>query len=257
MNVDLKEKSKHQNHQLNSQNIVVSSPIVVMQRYELKYILNKEQVKYLKNALNGHMIIDEFGRTSIASLYYDTPDYRLIRTSIEKPEFKEKIRLRSYGLASKDSKAFLELKRKVAGVVYKRRLALKEKQAQDFFENSYEMNNQIGLEISYFKKYYQELNPRFLIIYDREAYKEIEGDLRLTIDERPRYRIDSLNLHTSMEGKDLLPEGYAILEIKVQQAIPLWLSEILNKGKIYQSSFSKVGEAYKKEMLRQQLERRS
>ena len=228
-----------------------------MQRYELKYILNEEQLKYLKSAIIGHMVADKYGKTSIISLYYDTPDYRLIRTSIEKPEYKEKIRLRSYGLANKETKTFLELKRKVAGVVYKRRSILSEEEAQNFFSGSYVMSGQIGLEMSYFRKYYQELNPRFLIIYDREAYEEIGGDLRLTIDQKPRYRTNDLNLHTSVEGNNLLPKGYAILEIKIQQAIPLWLSKILAKGKIYQRSFSKVGEAYKKETLRLQLERMS
>ena len=98
------------------------NPIAVMKRYELKYVLTAEQEKYLRERLEGHIQIDRFGLTSIASLYYDTPDYRLIRTSVEKPMFKEKIRLRSYGLATEDSPVFLELKRKAYGIVYKRRV---------------------------------------------------------------------------------------------------------------------------------------
>lgn len=101
---------------------IVSNPIVVMKRYELKYIMNKEQTEFFKKSVEGHMKIDKFGLTSIASLYYDTPNYRLIRTSIEKPAFKEKIRLRSYGLATESSPVFLELKRKAYGIVYKRRV---------------------------------------------------------------------------------------------------------------------------------------
>lgn len=257
MNVVLKDINNPLISALEKQNVPTLSPIVVMKRYELKYILNKEQLAYLKSALQSHMRIDEYGKTSIASLYYDTPDYRLIRTSIEKPEFKEKIRLRSYGLAREDSKVFLELKRKVAGIVYKRRVTLKENQVSDFLNNQYKLDGQIGAEISYFKNYYQELNPAFLILYEREAYEEIDGDLRLTIDENPRYRTTNLNLHTSLEGTSLLPNGYAILEIKVQQALPLWLSKILANGRIYQSSFSKVGEAFKKEVLKKNIERRS
>ena len=257
MDVVLNSYSKTQNSQFNSEKTLVASPIVVMQRYELKFILTKEQLAYFKNALNSFMKLDEYGRTSIASIYFDTIEYSLIRTSIEKPEFKEKIRLRSYGLADKDSRVFLELKRKVSGVVHKRRLALSEDNANKFFSDNYDVDSQIGLEISYFKQYYQELKPAFLIIYDREAYKEIDGDLRLTIDENPRYRTNNLNLHTSLDGENLLPDGNAILEIKVQQAMPLWLSAILTSGQIYQSSFSKVGEAYKKEMLKRSMERRS
>ena len=96
--------------------------ISVMKRYEMKYLLNSEQTRRFREKLQGHMQIDQYGKTSIASLYYDTPNYQLIRSSLEKPVFKEKIRLRSYGLATEDSPVFLEMKRKANGVVYKRRI---------------------------------------------------------------------------------------------------------------------------------------
>ena len=110
------------------------------------------------------------------------------------------------------------------------------------------MNNQIGKEITYFRDLYKTLKPACLIIYDRIAYLEKNGSLRLTIDMNPRYRVNNLNLNTSLDGIPLLDEGYAILEIKVEDSIPLWLCKILSNGKIYKSSFSKYGEAYKKEM---------
>ena len=109
---------------------------------------------------------------------------------------------------------------------------------------------QINKEITYFRNFYGELVPACLIIYDRVAYFEPGGDLRMTIDYNPRYRMEDLNLTTSMDGTSLLPEGYAILEVKVQNAFPLWLSEILTTGKIYQSSLSKYGEAYKQQILK-------
>ena len=222
---------------------------MVMQRRELKYILTRSQLAYLKIALKGFMEVDQYGKTSIASLYFDTPDYRLVRTSLERPEYKEKIRLRSYGLANKDSTVYLELKRKVTGLVYKRRISIKEEKVDYLNDGEVSVgDNQISREISYFCSYYQNLSPAFLIVYDRTAYVDRNSDLRLTIDESPRYRVDNLNLHTCLEGEKLLDNGGAILEIKVQQAIPLWLARILSEGKIYQSSFSKVGEAYKKEM---------
>lgn len=224
--------------------------ILAMSRHEIKYVLTKEQLDYMKISLSNHMQVDEYGKTSIASLYYDTPDYRLIRTSIEKPAYKEKIRLRSYGLAKEDSRVFLELKRKVSGYVYKRRIALKENEAHLLFESGEVKDNQIAKEINYFTSFYKNLVPVFLIIYDRIAYFDPNSDLRLTLDENPRYRTNELNLHTSMEGEPLLKDGGAILEIKVQGAMPLWLTNILSNKKIYQSSFSKVGEAYQKEMLK-------
>jgi SPX domain protein involved in polyphosphate accumulation len=220
--------------------------INVMKRYEYKYIVSLEQINALKNGLVGHMEIDKFGITSIESLYYDTIDYRLIRKSIEKPNYKEKIRLRSYGIANKDSKVFLELKRKYNGIVYKRRMSLDENKVEKFFKYENDLDSsQIAKEITYFRDYYKSLIPSCLIIYDRAAYFEVDGDLRLTIDYNPRYRVKDLNLHTSLEGIPLLDKGYAILEIKVQDSMPLWLSHLLDDNKIFKASFSKYGTAYK------------
>ena len=222
--------------------------ITVMKRYEMKYILSKEQMFYLQKSLCGHMEVDQYGKTSIASIYYDTPDYRIIRASIEKPAFKEKLRLRSYGLAKKDGHVYLEIKRKSEGVVYKRRVETTEENVSLFLNNKIKTigSNQIGKELEYFRNFYGRLEPKIMIAYDRTSYAEIDGDIRLTIDENPRFRSYDLNLHTSMDGQHLLPVGSAILEIKVQQEMPLWLVSILSKEKIYQTSFSKVGEAYKR-----------
>ena len=218
----------------------------VMKRYELKYILSGAQTEYLKEKLKDHMRVDKYGLTSIASLYYDTPDFRLVRASLEKPVFKEKLRLRSYGLAKEDSPVYLELKRKAYGIVYKRRVTATVDQVNRFFageDGAFEAG-QINREIAVFRDHYKNLAPACLIIYDRTAYYEPDGDLRLTIDANPRCRWDELDLTSSMEGTSLLPEGFTVLEVKVQEALPLWLSDILASGSIYKSSFSKYGTAY-------------
>ena len=223
--------------------------INVMKRYELKYYLNKEQLAYFQEAIKEHMKIDKYGLTSIASIYYDTPDYRLITRSIEKPKFKEKLRLRSYGLASDDTPTFLEIKRKCDSIVYKRRITLLEEEADYLIDNQETMRkDQISRELQAFLETYKNLEPKYLIIYDRNAYYQEGSDLRITIDMNPRYRTTDLNLHTSMNGEPLLENGGAILEVKVQHSVPLWLSKILTEGKIYQTSFSKVGTAHIKEM---------
>lgn len=228
----------------------VNDPVVVMKRYELKYILTPEQTDYFREQLKGHMEVDKFGLTSIASLYYDTPDYLLIRTSIEKPLFKEKIRLRSYGLATDTSPVFLELKRKAYGIVYKRRVQSTIPLVKKFFDGEGDIcaGGQINHEITYFRDYYRNLAPACMIIYDRTAYYQPDGDLRLTIDGNPRYRTEDLDLRVSMDGISLLPQGYTVLEIKVQEAMPLWLTKILSDGKIYKASFSKYGTAYQQQL---------
>ncbi len=225
----------------------MAEPIVVMKRYELKYLPDAEQTAFLKERLEGHMKLDQYGRTSIASLYYDTPNYRLIRASIEKPAFKEKLRLRSYGRATQTSPVFLEMKRKAHGIVYKRRVQSTIPLVEKFFSGSGDIcaSGQINRELTYFRDYYGTLVPACMIIYDREAYFEPGGDLRLTIDHNPRYRVDALDLTCPLTGTLLRPPGHTILEIKVQGAMPLWLSEILDEGRIFKNSFSKYGEAFR------------
>ena len=229
----------------------MSEPIVVMQRYELKYLLTAEQTERFLAGLEGRMLLDQYGRTSIASLYYDTPDYRLIRASLEKPPFKEKLRLRSYGLATDETPVYLELKRKAYGIVYKRRVQTTLPLVRQFFAGNGDIcaGGQINHEITYFRDFYGNLAPACLIIYDREAYYEPDGNLRLTVDFSPRYRVDQLDLTSSMSGRLLLPEGRTILEVKVQRALPLWLSALLTENGIYKSSFSKYGEAYKRQIM--------
>lgn len=226
--------------------------VTVMQRYELKYLLDRTQTDYLRRKLEGHMQIDQYGLTSIASLYYDTPDARLIRASMDKPIFKEKLRLRSYGVATEKSNVYLELKRKYDGVVYKRRIASTIPQVERFFTGG-ELDGgdgQIQRELTFFRDYYGTLIPTCLIMYVRTAFFEPGGDLRLTIDSDPRYRTRDLTLTKPLTGQPLLEEGKSILEVKVQGSMPLWLSSILNEGGIYKSSFSKYGEAYRQELLK-------
>jgi hypothetical protein len=221
----------------------------VMMRYELKYLMDRGQTACLVRQLKGHMEPDLYGKTTIASLYYDTPDRRLIRASMDKPDFKEKMRLRSYGPATENSPVFLELKRKASGIVYKRRVRSTIPEVRAFFDGENELfaDRQISRELNWFRDSYEPLEPACLILYDRVAYFEPDGDLRLTIDFNPRYRMEDLWLTGDMEGDPLLAEGDAILEVKVQAAMPLWLSAILDEGQIYKSSFSKYGEAYRKE----------
>ena len=217
----------------------------VFERYELKYMLNKDEYEFVKSKIEEEMHIDQYGRTTIQSIYFDTPSNYLIRRSIEKPLFKEKIRLRSYGLVDKDNPCFLELKRKSQGLVYKRRIQLKEEDAQGFFENNLDIGDtQIAKELKFFKKYYKDLKPSYMIIYERDSYQKDGWDGRITFDMNPRYRLDNLNLHTSFEGTPLFEEETYLLEIKIHQNMPLWLTKILTEAKLTKRSYSKYGSAY-------------
>lgn len=216
----------------------------VFHRLEFKYILNLEQYNAIISEIRENMDHDTYGDKTIQSLYFDTPNYRLIRESIEKPDFKEKLRLRSYGLVNKESEVFLEMKRKSEKVVYKRRVRVTEDEAFDFISKKTDGDDdQISKELKYFRDYYQNLEPKILLLYDREAYNL--DRLRVTFDTNIRYRLNDLNLSTSLEGIQL-DEGLIMMEVKTIHAIPLWLVKLLSDNKIYKTSYSKYGTAYRK-----------
>ena len=228
----------------------VQNPVVVMKRYEMKYLISSEQERFIREKLKGRMEPDEFGLTTVSSLYYDTPDRRLINNSLEKTGYKEKIRLRSYGPATDSSPVFLELKRKAYGIVYKRRTQTTVPAADRFINGGGGIcsKSQINRELNYFRDFYGNLSPSCLIITERTAFFEPNGTLRITVDNDPRYRAADLDLRKPADGIPLLQKGWSILEIKVQEAVPLWLCEILSAGRIYKTNFSKYGEAYKRQM---------
>ena len=217
-------------------------------RYELKFILTQEQKAAIEQAMYPHMQPDRYGLSTIRNIYYDTEDYRLIRSSIEKPVYKEKLRLRSYRKLESTEPAFVELKRKYDGVVYKRRLSLCHKDAVNWLagNNTFAPNCQIAREIQYFSSFYETLHPVLFLAYDRVAWFSHESpDLRVTFDDHITCRQDRLSLCEDPGGASILPEGITLMEIKTAGGIPLWLTEELSKNRIFKTSFSKYGTAYK------------
>lgn len=218
----------------------------IFERYEIKYLLTKKQYNEVLRYINLYLDDDKYGDSTIQSIYFDTDSNFLIRSSIDKSYYKEKLRLRSYGIADENKEVFLEIKKKYNHKVYKRRINIKEKDAFIFL-NKYnpDCDNQIAKEISYMKYYYKDLKPKMLLIYDRKAfYKE---DLRVTFDTNIRYRIDDLSLSKGLYGNKVLDDDFVLMEIKTSSSIPLWLVKVLSENKIYKTSFSKYKEAYKKE----------
>ena len=194
------------------------------------------------------MKLDKYGRTTIRNLYYDTDTYLLIRRSIEKPTYKEKLRIRSYDQATDDSSVFVELKKKYKHVVYKRRVSLPNQEAVAWLSGDIhtEKQTQIMNEIDYFMKFYGSLHPAVFLSYEREAYYSKDGtDFRVTFDDNILCRQEELSLKSDVYGTSILPEGVVLMEIKCNGGIPLWMTEILSKEKIYKTSFSKYGTAYR------------
>lgn len=221
----------------------------VFKRYELKYMLTFEQKEKVLKAMESYMKLDEYGRTTIRNLYYDTDTYLLIRRSIEKPIYKEKIRIRSYEKANAKDMVFVELKKKYKHVVYKRRISLPYIEGIKWLSGEIHVNKstQITKEIDYFLECYRTLHPTMFLSYEREAYYSCDGsNLRVTFDENILCRQEELSLDSESYGTSILPEGMVLMEIKCAGGIPLWMTNILSKERIYKTSYSKYGEAYKK-----------
>ena len=218
----------------------------VFRRYELKYLLTPEQKRAVLAAMADQMRLDQYGCTTIRNIYFDDDSYRLIRRSIEKPSYKEKLRVRSYGRAEHDSPVFVELKKKYDGVVYKRRVSLPEHVAMDWLTGGKRpVDSQICREIDYFLEFYKGIHPAVFLSYEREAYFPIQGgEFRVTFDENIFARREDLSLTSDAYGFAVLPEGRTLMEIKCPGAIPLWMASVLSKNKIYKTSFSKYGRTY-------------
>jgi len=218
----------------------------VFKRYEYKYVITFERYLAVKAELCKRLTPDAFGVNTVQSLYFDTENYRLIRSSLEKPVYKEKLRLRCYNLNDNDKNIYVEMKRKYDGIVYKRRIACKESQVKNILCGNLQQT-QIEKELKYFWSFYGDLSPKMLILYDREAYFDKDGDLRVTFDRNVRYRTNDLNFYTSLDGESLLSEDSVIMELKSGTAFPLWICEILDRENIRKTSFSKYGTAYERE----------
>ena len=217
------------------------------QRIEKKYLLDQKQYQELKEKLMDHVVPDKYFETSIRSLYYDTDKYELIRRSIEKPEYKEKLRVRSYGKADQDDEVFVELKKKLDGMVYKRRTKARYADLMNNIEKADFKDRQVGNEIRYALNYYGKLRPAVYIGCKRHSYSGKDDEsLRVTFDSDISYRMKDLSLNESDKDKKVTDK--IVMELKVKDAMPLWLTSLLDEVKAYPRGFSKVGTAFMKEI---------
>lgn len=225
----------------------------VFQRREMKYIITLKQKELIINVIKKYMSLDKYARSIIRNIYFDTPNYLLIRRSIEKPVYKEKLRIRSYEKVKDNTTVYVELKRKYESIVYKRRISLSFEEAMEWICKKKKTNSesQIEKEIQYFINFYENLQPTVFLTYEREAYYGNEDkQLRITFDENILYRNYDIDLHSDVYGEEIIDKNYSIMEIKSIYGLPLWLVNLLSENKIFKTSFSKYGTAYKKIMKR-------
>lgn len=220
------------------------------QRHEKKFLLTPEQYRAILPLLAERMEEDRYGEYTICSLYYDTPAFDLIRASVQKPPYKEKFRLRSYGVPGKDDRIFGEIKKKFDGVVYKRRVAATPGEMARFLaggELPHE-SPQIQRELHWFLRCHP-ISPRVFIGYDRTALAGREDqELRITFDRNLRWRDQQLDLMAGDHGAPVLPEERVVMEAKLPQAAPLWLVRVLSQLELRPTSFSKIGTCYQRHL---------
>jgi len=217
-------------------------------RHEKKYLLTPDQYDAVKTAIKPHMAADSHGTYLVQNIYFDTDNWDVIRKSIEKPIYKEKMRLRCYGLPETATELFLELKKKYKGVVYKRRISfsIKEIDNRNFDEIAKNSGCQVGNELAFYL-HCHNVYPRAYISYRREAF--FNQQFRLTFDTNAVFRSKSLNYTNPSEGKIIFPNDKILMEIKTPSSIPLWLTGVLSAEKIYPHSFSKYGAGYTKHII--------
>ena len=229
----------------------IASPSSVktsFKRKEKKYLLDETSYQAIKSRITEHMKEDRYGLSTIMSLYYDDDAFSLIHRSIEKPRYKEKFRVRSYGVPDENTPVFAEIKKKYNGIVYKRRVTAPLAEMRQFLENGTPLkeNPQIQQEVRWMLDRYR-LKPKVMIMCERLALDGKEDpSLRITFDSNLRFRISDLALEAGSHGEPFMPEGFHIMEIKFPGSAPLWLVDILNELDIHPGSFSKIGTAFQK-----------
>jgi len=215
-------------------------------RVEKKYMLTPEQYRTVLDGIRDRVTPDVHPRYTLCNLYFDTDDFRLARASAEKPVYKEKLRMRSYGPLKSGDNAFVELKKKYDGMVYKRRIVMEADRAAAYLTGRPSGDgSQIGREIDWAMQFYG-LKPKAFLSYDREAYSGTEDtELRITFDTNIRCREEDLDLRLGNYGRLLMPEDTILMELKFPGNAPKWLARLLSDHAIFQTSFSKYGTWYK------------
>ena len=224
----------------------------IFRRVEKKYIITKEQYAMVKENIKGKMIEDEHGKSTICNLYLDTEQFELIRHSITKPIYKDKVRLRSYNVPTNNSNVYLEIKRKYDSVVSKRRIEMHLNEFYEYLNNKNKIEEgQIKKELDYYFNHYNLKPSMFLSYYRRAYYDKEDSNFRLTFDNNILARNYDLELEKGVYGTHILEKNKYIMEVKALGAIPLWFVKILDEFKIRPCGFSKYGEAYTQLILKE------
>ena len=220
------------------------------ERKEIKYLITDQQYRLLLPTLERFAEVDGYGKTRINNIYYDTPNFQMIRTSLEKPLYKEKLRLRTYGDTESNSAAFIEIKKKYKGIVYKRRVGSTYEKALSYLDGSRSLEeserSQVTDEVDELMRFYKGIRPAMVIGYDRIAMAGTKDpEFRVTFDTNITWRVDDLDLIDGSNGQKIIKSWQHLMEIKIPDAFPMELSRRMSELGIFPVSISKYGMGYK------------
>lgn len=233
-------------------------------RVEKKLLLDSSLLPQFIEAISEHMVPDEYNKDgkpyAICGIYFDNDNDDVIRHSTSKPKYKEKLRIRSYGVPDDNTTVFIEIKRKVYGVGVKRRARLKLSEAREYIESGKHpeglkyIDEQVLREIDYLRET-TPMYPKIYVSYLRHAYfGKDDKNFRITIDSDIITRRYDLALEAGRYGEPLLPPNTVLLEIKFEGNLPLWFSQLFDKLGVTFGSYSKSGTEFKKYKLHQILD---
>jgi hypothetical protein len=230
----------------------LSHTIRKFNRFELKYVITLQQAERFKSALRAYLVPDEHGndngRYALASLYYDSPDFRCYREKLDGIKFRRKLRLRRYEtdeLFTEETPVFVEIKQRVDRVTQKRRTLLPYSEALRLCNDrqipDYAPEDKAIIEEIYAFVWQYNLRPASLVRYVRQAFVGTEYDvgLRVTFDTFLSFQTHPLHLHEGPSGLPMLPANLVVMEIKVNERIPTWLTEMIAAHNLQMDRISK------------------
>jgi hypothetical protein len=221
-------------------------------RFELKYLLSLLQAERFKAALHGYVVPDQHGhnngRYTLSSLYYDSPDLRCYRENEHGLKFRRKLRIRRYETGevfTDESPVFLEIKQRYDRVTQKRRTVLPYREALRLCNDrqipDHDPGDRALIEEIYGFLWQYNLRPASIVRYERQAFTGTEYDmgLRVTFDTSLSFQARQLHLHEQPSGLPMLPVNSVVMEIKVNERIPYWLTNMIAAHNLQRVGVSK------------------
>ncbi len=218
-------------------------------RHELKYYLNTADYLIIKNRLSEIVGSDEHagrnGSYKIRSLYFETPDDKVLREKLYGVNEREKFRIRYYN--EDTSYIRLEKKMKINNLTCKISVPITKSECEKLLagDRKWMRDSKEGLILElYAKMKYQLLHPKTLVDYIREPFVYAPGNVRVTFDTKISTGVNStdlFNFKTPMVKAHGSP--VIIMEVKYDHYLPTIIQSMVQVQNRRVTAFSKYADA--------------